>query len=145
MATLARLSESVLPGRTLGTSRRTASRRSASGRLSITVWPRRAVGTVAINIAHIYYGARIIAPERDWRWLAAIKSRLAARAEPQDRFDRLVRRLAHPRPRHRAHGRRASSCRPRATSGVSSNIVTVYSLPSSATASCAGAASPRLR
>ena len=48
------------------------------------------ISTVAINIAHIYYGAKIIAPEQDWRWLAAIKSRLAARAKPQDRFDRLV-------------------------------------------------------
>jgi integrase len=46
--------------------------------------------TVAINIDNLYHGARLIAPERDWRWLAAIKSRLAAQARPQDRFDRLV-------------------------------------------------------
>ena len=48
------------------------------------------VSTVAINIAHIYYGAKIIAPTQDWRWLAAIRSRLAAQVEPQDRFDHLV-------------------------------------------------------
>jgi hypothetical protein len=48
------------------------------------------VSTVAINIAHIYYGAKIIAPTQDWRWLAAIRSRLAAQAKPQDRFERLV-------------------------------------------------------
>jgi integrase len=48
------------------------------------------VSTVAINIAHIYYGAKIIAPTQDWRWLAAIRSRLAAQVEPQDRFDNLV-------------------------------------------------------
>jgi hypothetical protein len=33
---------------------------------------------------------RLIAPERDWRWLASLKARLAARAKPEDRFDRLV-------------------------------------------------------
>jgi len=31
-----------------------------------------------------------IAPTQDWRWLAAIRSRLAAQVEPQDRFDHLV-------------------------------------------------------
>ena len=46
--------------------------------------------TVAIDIDNLYYAARLIAPERDWRWLASLKSRLAARAEPEDRFDRLV-------------------------------------------------------
>jgi hypothetical protein len=46
--------------------------------------------TVAINIDNLCYAARLIAPERDWRWLASLKARLAARARPEDRFDRLV-------------------------------------------------------
>jgi hypothetical protein len=46
--------------------------------------------TVAMAVAHLHAAARLIAPERDWRWLASIKSRLAARARPEDRFDRLV-------------------------------------------------------
>jgi integrase/recombinase XerD len=46
--------------------------------------------TVAIVIDNLRYAARLIAPERDWRWLASLKARLAARAEPEDRFDRLV-------------------------------------------------------
>ena len=46
--------------------------------------------TVAIIIDNLGYAARLIAPELDWRWLASLKVRLAARAEPEDRFDRLV-------------------------------------------------------
>jgi hypothetical protein len=46
--------------------------------------------SVAIAVANLYYAARLIAPERDWRWLASLKARLAARARPDDRFDRLV-------------------------------------------------------
>ena len=46
--------------------------------------------TVAIVIDNLCYAARLIAPERDWRWLASLKARLAARAKPEDRFDRLV-------------------------------------------------------
>ena len=46
--------------------------------------------TVAIIIDNLCYAARLIAPERDWRWLASLKARLAARAKPEDRFDRLV-------------------------------------------------------
>jgi hypothetical protein len=46
--------------------------------------------TVAIVIDNLHYAARLIAPERDWRWLASLKARLAARAVPEDRFDRLV-------------------------------------------------------
>ena len=46
--------------------------------------------SVAIIIDNLCYAARLIAPERDWRWLASLKARLAARAEPEDRFDRLV-------------------------------------------------------
>ena len=46
--------------------------------------------TVAIAIDNLCYAARLIAPTTDWRWLASIKRRLAARAQPEDRFDRLV-------------------------------------------------------
>jgi hypothetical protein len=46
--------------------------------------------TVAIVIDNLCYAARLIAPERDWRWLASLKMRLVARARPEDRFDRLV-------------------------------------------------------
>ena len=46
--------------------------------------------TVAMSVANIHAAARLIAPTIDWRWLAALKARLAGRAEPQDRFDRLV-------------------------------------------------------
>jgi hypothetical protein len=46
--------------------------------------------TVSIVIDNVYYAARLIAPERDWRWLVSLQSRLAARAKPDDRFDRLV-------------------------------------------------------
>jgi integrase len=46
--------------------------------------------TVAMSVANIYAAARLIAPAADWRWLASLKTRLSIRAEPQDRFDRLV-------------------------------------------------------
>jgi integrase len=46
--------------------------------------------TVAMTVAHIYAAARLIAPERDWRWLASLKARFASRCSPEDRFDRLV-------------------------------------------------------
>ena len=46
--------------------------------------------TVAIVIDNLCYAARLLAPERDWRWLASLKAHLAARAKPEDRFDRLV-------------------------------------------------------
>ena len=46
--------------------------------------------TVAMAVAHLYAAARLIAPEGDWRWLRALKMRLAARALPEDRFNRLV-------------------------------------------------------
>jgi integrase/recombinase XerD len=36
------------------------------------------------------YATRLIATKRDWRWLASLAARLAARARPEDRFDRLV-------------------------------------------------------
>ena len=46
--------------------------------------------TVAHVVYNLCYAARLIAPKSDWRWLASITSRLAARARPEDRFDRLV-------------------------------------------------------
>jgi integrase len=46
--------------------------------------------SVANVVDNLCYAARLIAPDRDWRWLASIKRRLAARAKPDDRFDRLV-------------------------------------------------------
>ena len=63
--------------------------------------------SVAIVVDNLCYAARLIAPERDWRWLASIKARLAARAKPEDRFDRLVPPLAYSRLRHRVDGRSA--------------------------------------
>jgi integrase/recombinase XerD len=46
--------------------------------------------TVAIAAARLYDAARLIAPAVDWSWLRSFKSRLASRARPMDRFDRLV-------------------------------------------------------
>jgi hypothetical protein len=46
--------------------------------------------TVATGIDGLHYGARLIAPERDWRWLKALKRRLDARARPLNRFAQLV-------------------------------------------------------
>jgi integrase len=46
--------------------------------------------SVANVVDNLCYAARLIAPDRDWRWLASIKRRLAASAKPEDRFDRLV-------------------------------------------------------
>jgi hypothetical protein len=46
--------------------------------------------SVAIVIDNLCYAARLIAPERDWLWLASIKRRLRAQAKPIDRFNRLV-------------------------------------------------------
>jgi integrase/recombinase XerD len=46
--------------------------------------------SVANVVDNLFYAARLIAPERDWQWLASIKARLFARARPEDRFDRLV-------------------------------------------------------
>jgi integrase len=45
------------------------------------------VGMAAQNLC---YAARLIAPERDWEWLARTRTRLLAQANPLDRFDRLV-------------------------------------------------------
>ena len=46
--------------------------------------------TVFMAIAHLHCFARLVAPTTDWSWLGSIKARLAARAKPEDRFDRLV-------------------------------------------------------
>jgi integrase/recombinase XerD len=46
--------------------------------------------TVAMSVAHLYAAAHLITPELDWRWLASLRARLAARSKPEDRFDRLV-------------------------------------------------------
>jgi integrase len=46
--------------------------------------------TVAMSVAHLYAAARLINQAGDWRWLASLRARLASRAKPEDRFDRLV-------------------------------------------------------
>lgn len=46
--------------------------------------------SVAHAVHNLYYAARMIAPDRDWSWLASLEVRLAARAKPEDRFGRLV-------------------------------------------------------
>jgi hypothetical protein len=46
--------------------------------------------SIAIAAAHLYTAARLIAPTANWVWLRSIKSRLALRARPSNRFDRLV-------------------------------------------------------
>ena len=46
--------------------------------------------TVAHVVGNLHVAARLIAPERDWAWLACLTARLAARAEPLNRFDHLV-------------------------------------------------------
>ena len=46
--------------------------------------------SVAIAADNLCYAARLIAPTTDWAWLRSLKSRLASRALPEDRFDRLV-------------------------------------------------------
>jgi integrase/recombinase XerD len=47
--------------------------------------------TSVVNVVdNLRYAARLIAPERDWQWLATVKRRLAAHAYAEDRFDSLV-------------------------------------------------------
>src|SRR5262245_54100429 len=46
--------------------------------------------SVAIVIDHLYHAARLVSPMTDWAWLRSLKSRLLSRAQPEDRFDRLV-------------------------------------------------------
>lgn len=45
--------------------------------------------TLTTYIAGLAFAARLIAPTQDWRWLAAIKSRIAAQARPINRLPRL--------------------------------------------------------
>ena len=73
--------------------------------------------SVAFVAHNLYQAARLIAPTTDWAWLRSLKSRLLSRAQPEDRFDRLVPPWRHPRLRHRAHGRgaQAANHRPQAT------------------------------
>jgi len=56
------------------------------GRLDDEVRPT----TVRTAVDGVYRGALIIAPDRDWDWLLGIIRRLKARAQPSDRFDKLV-------------------------------------------------------
>ena len=46
--------------------------------------------SVAIAAGDLFAAARLIAPTTDWAWIRSIKSRLVARAQPEDRFHRLV-------------------------------------------------------
>jgi integrase len=46
--------------------------------------------SVAFVAHNLYQAACLVAPKIDWAWLRSLKSRLLSRAEPEDRFDRLV-------------------------------------------------------
>jgi len=46
--------------------------------------------STATTVAQLYNGARLAAPDRDWEWLKALKTRLQALGVPEDRFERLV-------------------------------------------------------
>jgi integrase/recombinase XerD len=46
--------------------------------------------STAIAVDRLYKAAQLIDPTSDWVWLRSIKSRLAFRVLPKDRFDRLV-------------------------------------------------------
>jgi integrase/recombinase XerD len=54
--------------------------------LSMEVRP----SSIAIAVDSLFVAARLIAPMTDWAWLKSIKSRLAARATPENRFNHLV-------------------------------------------------------
>ncbi len=49
-----------------------------------------AATTTAIAVHGLYLAARLLAPQEDWTWLRELRSALAARAQPEDRFERLV-------------------------------------------------------
>lgn len=49
-----------------------------------------AATTVAISVDGLYRAAGLLAPQADWDWLRRVRTGLAARATPQDRFDRLI-------------------------------------------------------
>ena len=63
--------------------------------------------SVANVVDNLCYAARLIAPERDWQWLATIKRRLAAHAYTRGSLRPLGPTLAHPGLRYRADGRSA--------------------------------------
>jgi integrase/recombinase XerD len=46
--------------------------------------------SILATIERLHHAARLIGPDGDWAWLKAIVQGLSARAEPLDRFDRLV-------------------------------------------------------
>lgn len=46
--------------------------------------------SILATIGGLHHAARLIEPDCDWTWLKAIVRGLSARAEPIDRFDRLV-------------------------------------------------------
>jgi len=46
--------------------------------------------SVAIAVDNLYFAARLISPETDWKWLRLVRSRLIARTRPADRFAILV-------------------------------------------------------
>ena len=49
-----------------------------------------AATTTAIAVHGLYLATRLLAPQQDWTWLRALRSALAARARPEDRFEQLV-------------------------------------------------------
>ena len=61
----------------------TGSRRSASAPMSTTSRSTMGATSVAMTVTQLYDAARLIAPDRDWGWLKALKTRLQARARPQ--------------------------------------------------------------
>ena len=46
--------------------------------------------SVAMSIDELQYAARLMYPDNEWEWLRSLKSRLMARSQPEDRFERLV-------------------------------------------------------
>jgi hypothetical protein len=46
--------------------------------------------TTAVAVHGLYLAARLLAPRRDWTWLRNLRTALAARSRPEDRFERLV-------------------------------------------------------
>lgn len=56
------------------------------GDLSKTMRP----SSVATTLQCLYYGARLLAPGQDWRWLSDVRGSLFAKAQSRNRFERLV-------------------------------------------------------
>ena len=97
--------------------------------------------SVAFVAQNLYQAACLIGPTTDWAWLRSLKSRLLSRAQPEDRFDRLV-PPGVPSTSASSSWKRRSSCRSPATSNARSNIVTGSYWPCSASGRYADAASP---